>query len=167
MKSKKQKLFFFLGIFVSVIVIYYLLLSYLPAHAIESYINFTAYIAGFFIDILSSTKVITEGNIIRNSSFVMQIGIGCEGTEPIILFIAGIAALPIQIKYKYKALIIGSMLLYVLNILRMILLFFIGSVFTEHFELFHSIIFPIIFILLALITWGFALKWINQRIINI
>jgi exosortase/archaeosortase family protein len=50
-------------------------------------------------------------------------------------------------------------LLYVLNIFRIILLYAIGTTYHQLFDIFHTTLFPIIFILFALFFW---IIWIQR-----
>ncbi|MCX6156205.1 MAG: archaeosortase/exosortase family protein [Candidatus Kapabacteria bacterium] len=161
--SEYKPAFKFLGIFFGVIAVYYLIIMFSGNNFFDPYINFSAWLSSKFLSIFY-TDIISNGSLIGSSKFVVVLSFGCEGTEPLVIFLAGVIAFPIILKYKIIGLIIGFIFIYFLNILRIMLLFFIGNISPSTFEMFHSEIFPILFIILALIVWLYWIKYSQNQI---
>lgn len=150
----------FFGIFISVVAVYYLLVSFYPS-AIDFYINATAGISASILSIIGIESY-AQSNIIISDEMIISLAFGCEGSEPIVLFIAAVSAFPTNLKKKIIGGITGVFLLYVLNIIRIILLYFIGLSEAFDFDLFHVIIFPVIFIIISILFFIGWLKWQNK-----
>ncbi len=150
----------FLGIFIGVIVFYYLLVAFYP-NTIDFYINATASLSASILSLLGIESY-AQGNNIISDAMIISLAFGCEGSEPIVLFIAAVSAFPSAVKKKLIGGITGVLLLYVLNILRIITLYFIGLSEVFNFDLFHVIIFPVVFIIIAILFFLGWLKWQNK-----
>jgi exosortase/archaeosortase family protein len=148
----------FAGIFLAVLSVYYLAVLFLNDSFFAWYINITAHLSTIFLNLFGyNTSVI--GATIVSPEYAIELSFGCEGTEPVILFIAAVAAFPLSFKIKLPGLLIGSAVLYILNLIRIAALFMIGMFFPESVDSFHTEIFPIFFIFLAIIVWGIWITW--------
>jgi len=147
----------FFGIFIGVIAAYYLLISLYP-NAISFYIDATAKLSASILSLMGIESY-AQGNNIISDAMIISLAFGCEGSEPIVLFIAAVSAFPSTLKNKIIGGAIGVLSLYILNIIRIILLYFIGLSEVVDFDLFHVIIFPVIFIVIAIIFFVGWLKW--------
>ncbi|MBX3042448.1 MAG: archaeosortase/exosortase family protein [Candidatus Kapabacteria bacterium] len=157
-KDKILRLVKFFGIYIGFIALYYVFISLDDNAAFKAYINFTSYISSLFIGIFDSSVKVSE-QVIQGKSFNIILSFGCEGSEPMAVFTAGVLAYSASIKSKLSGLSIGLASLYFLNILRIALLYLIGNVLPSSFDLFHTTIFPIIFIIVALLFW---ILWIKK-----
>ena len=163
--KKNKPLIKFFGIFILVIAIYYLAVG-LFNNMFDGYINFTAWISAKFFNVFGIAAK-SQTNVIVTPRSIMSLSFGCEGTEPIIIFLAGVLAFPIGIKPKLYGLASGILTLYVLNIIRILGLYFVTIKIPDSFETFHVVIFPIIFIVLSILTFILWMKIsIKYRKIN-
>ena len=151
-----------IAIFCLVVIVYYLSVLIFSDNFFAWYINFTAQISTLLINIFGGNSHAVASKIIA-PEYSISLSFGCEGTEPIILFIAAVLAFPKKFRLKYPGLILGSLTLFALNIIRIAALFFIGRSYPGAVETFHVVIFPIIFIILAIITWGIWVRWAIVR----
>ena len=92
------------------------------------------------------------------TNFSVQISFGCEGTEPIILFVAGVIAFESTIRKKAIGVLSGIVILYTLNLIRIVILFFVGGNDVDLFIALHDIYLQIVLILIAI---SMLLYWIN------
>ncbi|MBP7274150.1 MAG: archaeosortase/exosortase family protein [Saprospiraceae bacterium] len=103
------------------------------------------------------------GDVVQNTKFSISIKAGCDALQPIALFSVAMLAYPIAFRLKWKWLLLGIILLLLLNIVRIITLFLIGSYGnTTLFELFHFEIWQVTFIVFALLLFA----WMMQRILS-
>jgi exosortase family protein XrtM len=74
---------------------------------------------------------------------------GCEGTETLFLLIAAIAAFRGTLKNKLRGMLLGAMLVYVLNQVRIVTLFFAAHESRTGFDLIHGYLAPGLIIALS------------------
>ncbi len=159
---KKTKILIkFIVIFISVIASYYFFISIVKDSIFSFYLNFTAKLSSIILNFFQLNTT-TEGSLIYSTDTSVLISFGCEGTEPIIIFLAGLIAIPLPWKNKILPGTITIFLLYFLNLIRIVALFLIQKNYPNQFDSFHIIYFPILFILFSLIGLYFSTKIISQ-----
>jgi exosortase/archaeosortase family protein len=158
---KIAKVVKFFAILFGIIGSYYAIVLFLNEELFEPYINFSAYLSGLLISIFDKSTI-TTGNVIATDKLNIVLSFGCEGSEALVIYLAGVIAFPADLKYKAKGFIIGGLLLYSLNIIRILILYFIGTWDFEMFDLFHNEILPVLFIIISLISWYIWLKFIPE-----
>lgn len=155
--NKKLKLIKFLVIFFVIIGVYYSFIL-LFSEYFDVYINHTASISAWFLNLFYGT-ISVNGAFITGPEHNVVLSFGCEGSEPLVIFLAAVLAFPAAIKYKLKGLLIGLPTIYILNIIRIALLYKLGEVLPQHFDIFHNGIMPILFILIAIV---FFFIWVKN-----
>lgn len=83
---------------------------------------------------------------------------GCEGTEGMFLLLAAMVAFNATWKHKLKGMLIGILLVYVLNQVRIVTLYFVAHHNRHWFDLLHGYIAPTLIIVLACV---FFFWWAN------
>lgn len=165
-KSKFKKylpLIKFFGIYLGVIIFYYIVLLGFGESIFGWYINATASLSGGLINIFGG-EVTVDGIRIISESFVIFLSFGCEGSEAIMIFIAGVAAFPATLKQKILGFSVGGLFLYFMNLFRIVFLYFIGQNSIGSFDAFHNEILPIAFIVFSLIIWALWIMWTSKGI---
>ncbi len=152
----------FLSIFIGIIGAYYILLAVTDDVFFQSYLNFTANLSDILINIFGENSVASNG-IISSNSVSMVLAFGCEGTEPIIIVIAGLLAIPIAFRKKWLPGLLSIVSLYLLNIIRIALLYFIQKSYPAVFDAYHTVYFPILFILISLLLMAGSVKWATKK----
>lgn len=164
-KSEKKSiipLIKFLSIFIGIIGGYYILLAFTDDSFFQSYLNFTAILGSYFINLFGESSKALNG-IISSPSVSMVLSFGCEGTEPIIILIAGLTAIPISFRKKWLPGLISISILYSLNIIRIGALYYIQKSIPESFDAYHTVYFPIVFILISLLLMAVSVKWAIKK----
>ncbi len=100
-----------------------------------------------------SVKVIVE------DKYVARVIEGCNGLSIIILFIAFIIAFAGRFKTTFIYILTGSVLLYVVNLIRIIILSIGLYNYPWREEILHSVIFPAIIYGMVFLLWMF---WVNR-----
>lgn len=83
---------------------------------------------------------------------------GCEGTEVLLILYAAIFAVFRPLRYSLPGILAGTLLVFVLNQLRIVALFFIAAYEKNLFELVHGFLAPVVMIAAAS---GFFLLWMR------
>ena len=97
--------------------------------------------------------------VIYNNVYQIRIIEGCNAISVIILFIAFIVAFSGKFKPTLLYIIGGSVLIYILNILRIVLLTVLFNRFPEYEHLLHGVLFPLIIYGIVFLLW---VIWVNR-----
>jgi len=103
---------------------------------------------------LFDSNVHSYGKIIQSTSngFAVSIERGCNGIEAVIILIAALAAFAL-----------GFLAIQLLNLVRIISLFYMGQWSMVWFEWFHLYLWQALIIIDALIVWLLWLRWISKE----
>ena len=119
---------------------------------LPSYLHFLAVITGGMLSFMGNTLNVA-GTVVQSSSFAMDIAYGCDALEPITLFTVVVAAFPAKMKARLLAIPIGILILFTVNIIRLITLYYAGTSSLELFEMMHIEIWQPVFIVCALVLF--------------
>ena len=125
----------------------------------EKYIilPFTSMIADISVWIVQvfDDNVIATGNVIRDkvSGFGVRIERGCNGLEAVIILFSAIFAFPAPFKNKMIGFVAGFFAIQLLNLVRIISLYYLGQWNYTAFEWFHLYLWQALIILDALVVW--------------
>ncbi len=116
-------------------------------------------ISGWLMQIFDS-QIAVAGKVIRSTtaSFGVSIEPGCNGVEAMIVLLAAIAAFPAPLLYKFKGLLAGFVAIQVLNLARIISLYYLGLWSPTLFEWAHLYIWQALIMLDALLVF---LVWVR------
>ena len=127
---------------------------------------FTSFIADVSVWILQifDDNVESYKNIIRNSvnGFGVRIERVCNGVEALIILFAAIFSFPAPFKNKIIGFVIGFFAIQVLNLVRIISLFYLGQLNQVAFMWFHLYLWQALIILDALVVWLIWLRTLPQ-----
>lgn len=128
---------------------------------------FTARLADVsaFLMMLFDGQVSASGRIISHSGtgFAVSIEAGCNGVEAAIVLIAGILAFPASAKEKLLAIAAGFAAIQLMNVLRIISLFYLGQWNIDAFSWMHLYLWPVLIMLDVLIVFVVYLRYLNRR----
>ena len=110
-------------------------------------------------------NVISQGRILRDatSGFAVSIEAGCNGVEAAIVLIAGILAFPATWLQKCSAILLGFLFVQILNVARIISLFYLGQWNYTVFEWFHLYLWPVLIMLDVLIVFAVYLQYLGKQ----
>jgi exosortase family protein XrtF len=98
-------------------------------------------------------------SILINNKPVLRLIEGCNGISIIILFIAFIIAFRGKLKTTIGYAIMGSLIIYILNIFRIVVLTVTMLKFPKQQDFLHQIVFPLFIYGIVLLLW---VIWVNQ-----
>ena len=110
---------------------------------------------------LFDSNVIAFGKILQSTSngFAVSIEAGCNGIEAAIVLIAAMLAFPAPWKHRVIGIMSGLLAVQLLNIVRVISLFYLGQWSLEVFDWAHLYLWQALIMLDVLIVW---LVWIRM-----
>ncbi len=127
---------------------------------------FTSFIADISVWIVQffDDNVIAISNVIRDKTtgFGVRIERGCNGVEAVIILFSAIFAFPAPIKHKLVGFVIGFFAIQLLNLVRIVSLFYLGQWNQVAFEWFHLYLWQALIILDALVVWLIWLRTLPQ-----
>ena len=97
--------------------------------------------------------------LILNGEFIGRIIEGCNSISVIILFLSFIVAFSGKIKTTFFYILSGSVLIYVINLLRIVILAIGLHLYPQYAEVLHTVIFPGIIYGIVFLLWIF---WVNR-----
>ncbi|SHL48966.1 exosortase family protein XrtF [Flavobacterium saccharophilum] len=94
-----------------------------------------------------------------NKKYTIRIVEGCNAISVIILFVSFIIAFSGKLKTTVLFIITGSVLIYLLNVIRIAVLTVLLFYFPENVHILHGVLFPLIIYGLVFTLWVF---WVNK-----
>ena len=95
----------------------------------------------------------------RTNGFAVSIEAGCNGVEATLVLLAAMLAFPAPWRHKVVGLVIGVVAVQLLNILRVISLFYLGQWNYDVFEWAHLYVWQALIMLDVLVVW---LIWVRR-----
>lgn len=105
----------------------------------------------------------TSGESISSPRGSLRIARGCDAVQPSALFVAAVLASPVSMWAKLPGMIIGTASLLLLNLVRIVSLFYIQIHFPRAFEMMHIEVWQALFIFLAIALWAWWAWWALRR----
>ena len=128
---------------------------------------FTGLLATFSAAIMQlfDSDVMSSADVIRSTStgIAVQIAAGCNGVEAVIVLFAAIFAFPSSFKHKIYGFVLGFFAIQILNIVRIISLYYLLQWDKTWFEWFHLYLWQALIILDALIVWLVWLRYLPKQ----
>ena len=126
-------------------------------------VPFTAFLVKISAAILRAIEkdVFTRGTVIQSALFAVDVKNGCNGIEAALLLVAAMLAFPASAKARAAGLGVGLLAVQVVNLVRIVSLFWLGAHRRDVFDLFHAAVWQTLLILLAVgifLAWGKRLR---------
>jgi exosortase H (IPTLxxWG-CTERM-specific) len=154
----------FLLLFLGLVAAYYLitLIPWVDRNILYPVLEFSARSSSLLIN-LAGERTTTNGIRIQGPTFAVAVRRGCDPLEPIVLLGSAIIAFPASWKRRVLGIAVGGSLLFLINILRITSLYWLGKGKSHLFETVHLELWPALFILLSLILWVLWLLWVRHN----
>lgn len=153
------------GLLMGLFYAFAVLTPFYKQYFLVSYLPFNARISGAILSFLGQDVTVTGRNI-SSPAFSVEIYSGCDGIEPIALFVCAVLAFPAPFLRKIPGIIAGTLLLGILNFVRIISLFLVGVYFPAAFRIMHLDVWQALFIVLAILFWIVWLQWATRSQIS-
>ncbi|MDO5978291.1 exosortase family protein XrtF [Flavivirga spongiicola] len=97
--------------------------------------------------------------VIVDNEYLARVIEGCNSISVVILFISFIMAFSGKLKTTFFYILSGSVLIYTVNLLRIVILTIALYHYPEHKEILHTVVFPAIIYGIMFLLWIF---WVNR-----
>lgn len=146
---------FLLGFIILLLIMFGLeLLQPVQEHIILPFTGLLASVCSFLVSAFD-TRAIAYGKVLQDSAsgFAISIEAGCNGVEACIVLIAAILAFPAPWRYKLKGIVLGIIAIQLLNIVRVISLFYLGQWDMDWFMFAHTYLWQTLIMLDVLLVF--------------
>jgi exosortase H (IPTLxxWG-CTERM-specific) len=152
------------GKFGALIILLYVLLA-LPFfdHLLYAYLEANAWLCHLVLNALGQHTQLS-GVVIQSPRFSVAVERGCDAVEPTWLVLAAIVAFPARWIRKLEGIAAAVVILQVLNLVRIMTLFWIGFHWPGIFDTVHVEIWPAFFILVAIVFFLGWKDWATNRV---
>jgi len=131
---------------------FFALLYGLRAQFVDPFTRGIAIVSGWLLN-LFGTEASASGSIVGTATFRVAIQNNCNAIYEMGLFLAAVLAYPATWRERAWGAALGCALLYVVNLLRVLTLIYIGSHFRQFFDASHIYIWQSLFIVFTLGLW--------------
>ena len=121
-----------------------------------AYLKVNASLADLALRLLGQHTHVADGVVIQSTRFSIAIRRGCDAVEPTWLLCAAILAFPAPLIKKIGGILAATLVLQILNIVRIVSLYSIGAYWPSFFNSAHMELWPTLFIVVAIV---FFLRW--------
>jgi len=136
--------------------------SLVNMRALEGLLEFVAGLTGRVLAVLGG-EVEVAGTLVFSPEFSMRIAPECTAVVPMVILLSGVVAYPSSIRQKALCLVLGLPLLFLLNLVRTVSLFYIGVSFPDFFDTAHFVVWQSVMILAVIAVWLF---WVG-KVVNV
>lgn len=151
--------------FISLIILFYVVYSssFFEQNIVEPLSAFQTKIASGILNVFSYGTSATDG-MLQSDGIALDVAKGCDGMEPLALFIVGLLLVPFSLRLKLVGLAWGVGILFLLNILRIAGLYIAKVHFPSAFEFLHLHGGFAIFTVITIVIWAVWAQWaMNQQ----
>ena len=135
----------------------------------DYFTNLVARQSGAILDSMGYNAVLFENHaregvyLTIKENYMVNIVEGCNSISVIILFVAFIIAFAERFKKTFLFLLVGMVLIYIVNLLRISLLVVALYKYPEHQEVLHSVIFPAVIYGMVFLLWIAWVRMLNPK----
>ena len=116
------------------------------------YTAFVARVSAMALGVLGEPATVT-GCVVSSPRFAVTIYNGCNGLITSLIFIAGVLAFPARWTAKLIGVVGGLVVIQILNLIRILSLFYIGIYFPDYFNDAHIFIWQSLIIIAGVALW--------------
>lgn len=150
----------FVGRYLLVLVVGFGILALRPVndHFVDPYTTFVAHEARIVLNLFGENATV-RGQILSSPRFSVAIYNGCNGLEAMLIFVCGVLAFPAPWRRRLVGLMLGFLAIQVVNVIRVVSLFYIGIHAPSWFSISHVFIWQTLVILTGVLLW---LLWVYR-----
>lgn len=134
---------------------------FVGSEAFQPYLELIASVSGGLIGFLGQPTSVVDTSV-NSPDFSMRIVRGCDAIEPTAAFVAAVLASPVSLWAKIPGILIGTLALVVINVVRLVSLFFVGIYVPSVLDFMHFDFWQAAFIVLAICFWAIWVQWATR-----
>ncbi len=115
-------------------------------------LSFTAHSAAFVLNLFGG-NVEVSGSVLASDRCALNIVNECTAIIPMMILLCAIVAYPSRFNHKLLGLVLGLPLLFLLNLIRVVSLFYVSTYFKNYMDTAHLLIWQPLMILAVIAIW--------------
>jgi exosortase/archaeosortase family protein len=119
-----------------------------------AYLRWNASISGRALRSFGEELTVEDQSMISDKGPSVQIERGCDAVEPSALFVSAVLASPVPLVARLSAAMVGTLLLLLINLVRVASLFLVRVHYPRAFDVMHLDVWQALFIFLAITLWA-------------
>ncbi|MFQ5458960.1 MAG: hypothetical protein ACE5FC_11005 [Myxococcota bacterium] len=119
-----------------------------------SYLRLNARVSGAILGVVGQDVTVAGQSLISDRGPSIQVERGCDAVAPSALFVAAVLASPVPLLSRAYAAVAGTILLMLLNVIRVVSLYLVRLYWPRAFDTMHLDVWQALFIFLALLIWA-------------
>jgi exosortase/archaeosortase family protein len=162
--QSKHPVFRFVGMLILLLAVWeaFFWTKWAQANLFEPHLRFYAQLCGATLRILGEDASVVDASVF-SPRFSVVIVEGCDAIQPVGLFAAAVLASPVKWRFKLIGLPVGALFLMFMNLVRIVILFYVGIHWPDAFEMAHRDISQGLFIVLVVLTWVLWALWAVRK----
>ena len=129
--------------------------------AFRPYLALIARVVGAILALFGYDISVAETTV-HSPQFSLEIVRGCDAIEPAATYVAAVLASPVGVWAKIPGILIGTAAIMLINLFRIISLFFVGVYYPNAFNMIHEGVWQAAFVALAIVFWGVWVQWATR-----
>ena len=142
---------------------YILILTPIFDQWLYAYLGANARVANGILNLMGQDTHVSEITI-RAARYAITVRRGCDAIEPSWFFCAALLAFPARLGRKVLGILMGAILLQILNLVRIVSLFYVGLYHPIFFDAAHVEIWPAVFIVVTISFWIGWISWMGRSV---
>ena len=140
------------GLMVAFNAVFYLWLA--ESRFLQVYLSWNARASALLLRVFGESATAT-GTLVTSPRFGLQVKDGCDAIQPMAFFIFAMLASPVPVRLRLRMvpILLGTLVLLLLNLVRITTLFYTGIYFPRAFESLHIDVWQSLFIFFPLTFW--------------
>ncbi|MGB2987508.1 MAG: archaeosortase/exosortase family protein [Phycisphaerae bacterium] len=132
-----------------------------------AYLRLNTTVSGAILRVFGQDVTVHDQAIISAKGPSIEVERGCDAVEPSALFVSAVLASPVPLLSRLSAAAIGTIVLMLLNLIRVVSLFLVRVYYPQAFDTMHLDVWQALFIFLAIVFWAmWASRVSRQRVVQ-
>lgn len=123
-------------------------------HIITPFTAFILFCSSSIMNLFGGDSFIIGTNL-STPGYSIDVADGCNGIYATAILISGVLAYPARLKEKLLGILFGIAAIFVINLVRVISLFYLGQYYPDIFEQVHNYVWQALIIFWAIFVWNF------------
>jgi exosortase/archaeosortase family protein len=154
----------YIGAFLGVLIGFYLIYTsaFFTKWFLDPYVHFQTVLSSAVLNLFGANTV-ADGTQLASARATLSVVKGCDGMEVTALYLIGVLLVPFQRSSKLAGLGYGLLVLFLLNLIRIIALYLAQVYYPASFEFLHLHGGFALFTVVAILMWTYWANWALKR----